>query len=131
MAFKVTAKAVRNNYGKIIRMGYCEAQNLFRFAERIAYTSGTYGWNADVFQIDSNTAIVRGYRPFGNVDCNYSLLKKYDEKAKEIYLTEKTENAREKVEKLLQEYVDLVAYNFKYKNPVLPYEEAESLGESA
>lgn len=63
-------KDVINKYSNIIYFGYCEIYKLTRYMERLGYTSGIYGWNADVFHIDNKTCIVTGYRPFGNIQGN-------------------------------------------------------------
>lgn len=80
---KMTKKSILNRYNNIIQIGYCNAQNLLKSYEPFGYTSGIYGWNADIYSF-KNTAIVTGYRPFGNIEPSYELIKKYDEKAKKI-----------------------------------------------
>lgn len=47
MKFKTTRKAVKENSGIILEVGYCELQNLLYFKDPAAYTCGVYGWNAD------------------------------------------------------------------------------------
>lgn len=66
MKHKTTEKAIEQNYYKIIKVGYCNLQYLLQYEEPVAYTSGVYGWNADVYDF-GNIAIVTGYRPFGNI----------------------------------------------------------------
>lgn len=59
-------KLTRNDLtGKpVIKVGYCAAHFLLKGLERVGYTSGVYGWNADVF--DAGAAyIVTGYRFHG------------------------------------------------------------------
>jgi hypothetical protein len=54
--------------------------NLLECEQKLGYTTGLYGWNADVYNYD-NVNIVTGYRCFGkNVD--YKIVKKFDNKAK-------------------------------------------------
>lgn len=64
---KTTKKAVEANFIKIIRVGYCDLQTLLGSARRHGYTSGVYGWNADIYDVGGGVAIVTGYRPFGKV----------------------------------------------------------------
>lgn len=78
---KITKKYVMNTYKNVIKVGYCDLQELLTFARQIGYTAGVYGWNANVYQVNLNTVIVTGYRPFGNIDTHYVFCKKYEEKA--------------------------------------------------
>lgn len=82
MKMQMTKKAVVNTYPHIICVSYCALQHLLRGISPIAYTSGIYGWNADVYSISKDTAIVTGYRPFGNICPSYELLDKCEERAK-------------------------------------------------
>ena len=83
MKVKVTKKQVQENYRNIINVGYCDLQYLLRFKEPSFYTTGVYGWNADVYQVNYNTCIVTGYRPFGNIS-NYELAREAEKKASDI-----------------------------------------------
>ena len=80
MKFKTTQK---KNYAAIISIGYCNAYYLLYFNSPIAFTSGVYGWNADIYDIN-NIAIVTGYRPFGNIHVDFDIIKKYNTEAKNI-----------------------------------------------
>ena len=65
MKYVTTKKAVISQYGdRIISVPYCALQSLLRFEDAQAYTSGTYGWGADVYDVNG-VALVTGYRPFG------------------------------------------------------------------
>ena len=63
----VTRKWVYNNFDNIIAVPYCALQGLLKDLSPQWYTSGIYGWNADIYCIDMETCIVTGYRPFGNI----------------------------------------------------------------
>jgi hypothetical protein len=68
MKTRVTAKWVRQNFTTIYSASYsalCDLQSAL--PDPAYYTCGVYGWNADVFILDTNTVVVAGYRPFGNV----------------------------------------------------------------
>lgn len=80
MKFRTTRKAVKENFAKVISVGYCTLQKLLIYETPIAYTCGVYGWNADIYAF-GNVAIVTGYRPFGD-DVDYNLCKEYERKAK-------------------------------------------------
>lgn len=83
MKFKTTKKAVMNNYGAVISIGYCQLQALLNYEKPIAYTANKYGWRADIYDIDG-TAIVTGYAPFGNIEASYELCEKYEKEARKI-----------------------------------------------
>ena len=83
MKYKTTQKAIKENYRKIINVGYAELQSLLKHLEPIAYTAGAYGWNADIYTIDG-VAIVTGYRPFGNIKADYDICEKYENEANQI-----------------------------------------------
>lgn len=82
MTYRTNIKDVKNSYEKVISVNYCGLQNLLRFESPVAYTSGVYGWNADIYEFN-NIAIVTGYRPFGK-RINYDILRKYEKKAEQI-----------------------------------------------
>lgn len=49
MKFRTTKKAIMANYGNVIKVDYCDLQNLLKYESPIAYTAGVYGWNADIY----------------------------------------------------------------------------------
>ena len=100
MKARVTAKQVRESYAYIIQIGYCDAYYLLGRNPHY-YTAGVYGWNADVFHIDQSTAIVTGYRPFGNIRPPYELVRKYEQKAEACYKAGKVD----KIPALLEAFV--------------------------
>lgn len=109
MKFKTTRKAVKENSGIILKVGYYDLQSLLYFRDADAYTCGVYGWNSDVYDF-GKVVIVTGYRPFGNYS-NYDLVREYDEKAYKIardYKNIDWETRSEAVNKLLDEFVNKV-----------------------
>lgn len=104
---KITKKQIMNGFKNIISCGYCEIQSLLQYKEANYYTTGTYGWNSDIYIINKDTAIVTGYRPFGNVESNYNTNKKYDKKANEIMIQypKKYEERKKELQQLLKQYV--------------------------
>jgi hypothetical protein len=83
MKFKTTQKNIKENYRAIISIGYCDAWYLLYFENPIAFTSGVYGWNADIYE-KNGVAIVTGYRPFGNIHVDYDVIREYNNRAKEV-----------------------------------------------
>ena len=74
MKTKTTKKAIMSAFENVIRVGYCDLQKALKWREPNFYTSGVYGWNADVYVIDCDTVIVTGYRPFGNIELSRSVI---------------------------------------------------------
>lgn len=83
MKVQTTKKAVKNNYSKIIRVGYCDLQTLLSLENPFAYTAGVYGWNANIYDLNG-IALVTGYRTFGDISPSCEIMEKYERKAKEI-----------------------------------------------
>ena len=97
MKTKITKKAVREKYPKIISVGYAVLQHLLTFEKPKFYTCGYEGWYADVYEMENfpGVAIVTGYQPFGNFKPSYNLLYEYDQKAVEV-LTSTTNYDKQK-----------------------------------
>ena len=114
MKFKTTKKQITNFYNTIIKTGYCSISYLLHYQEPNAYTSGTYGWNTDIYFIN-NIAISTGYRPFGNISPNYDLVDKYEKQARDIVLdyTLSYEHRKELVNALLNDFINEVINNEK------------------
>ena len=66
MKVKVTKKSIINNYRHVYVMDETKANTIFYGQSPAYYTSGVYGWNCDVYIIDSDTVVTAGYRPFGD-----------------------------------------------------------------
>lgn len=82
---RVTKKSVKENYKYQIEIPYGYAQHLLIGRNRSFYTTGVYGWNADVFHINNDVCIVTGYNPFGNNKPKTEIVKKYDDMARNSY----------------------------------------------
>ena len=85
----VTQKFVRGSFTNIICVPYFGLQDLLRYESPLWFTSGIYGWNADVYMIDFDTSIVTGYRPFGNIYPTYSLINAFNRTARKANTPEK------------------------------------------
>lgn len=82
MKYKTTKRDVLQGYSVVIEVGYAQLQNLLAYREPVAYTAGTYGWNADIYQTDTRGVVIcTGYRPFGRCKPKYELTRKYDRRA--------------------------------------------------
>ena len=51
MKLRATKKEMREGYDKVLRIGYCNAQNLLWGEEPFAYSTGRYGWCCDYYDI--------------------------------------------------------------------------------
>lgn len=114
MKVKVTKKELLNNFNYIIDIGYCNAQYLLYYQEPNYYTcSNLYGWYSDNYQINNNILISTGYNPISkNCNVNYDLIKKYDDKAHKIFLSDlKYETKKRKVNILLNLFIKEVLKN--------------------
>ena len=112
MKFRTTNKQIKNNYGYVFKIPYCDAWHLLRGREPEAYTAGVYGWNADVYS-HGGVAIVTGYRPFGK-SCNRDVLRKYEQKARKIYENDnikKYDTKIKKINKLLDEFINILIHH--------------------
>jgi hypothetical protein len=110
MKFKTTNKQIKNNYGYIVRVGYCDLQDLLHGAEPFAYTCGIYGWNADFYNIDG-VCICTGYRSLVGDNIPSDIIKKYQKKAKAIkekYNFTEYKKERAALERLRQKFADEV-----------------------
>ena len=104
MKFKTTRKAIVNGSTKLVYAGYCDLQTLLRNHSPIAYTSGVYGWNFDVYEVNGLT-ICTGYRGMPGRRANN--IDEYERKARAI-MDEYTRNYEERcadVENLLNEFI--------------------------
>ena len=107
MKFKTTKKAMKENYNKIAKIGYCNAQFLLKYIEPTAYSTRAEGWACDYYDING-ILISTGYAPIEpkNTNCTYDIVKIYDDKAREIvYGNDDYKTKVEKVNVLLSEFV--------------------------
>lgn len=111
MKFKTTKAAINEGYYFKICVGYCDLQALLQFENPVAYTSGCYGWNSDIYDLGhitgyDNACVVTGYRPFGNISSDYEHNRKYEKAAQEIVHDYKRdyEERKAEVQKLIKEW---------------------------
>ncbi len=108
MKFEVSKKEMRNNYDRIISIGYCNAQWLLKYEEPIAYSTRVEGWACDYYDIDG-VLISTGYAPLTakNTHSNYDIVHRYNEQAEKIACdcTLSYEEQKAQVNALLKDYV--------------------------
>lgn len=108
MKAKTTNKQIKENFNKVLSVGYCDAQYLLQYKKPFAYTCGVYGWNADFYEI-GNFCISTGYRPIGE-KVDYTLLQELEKQAINICLYHNLDNEtrKNKIDELLEELVKSV-----------------------
>lgn len=84
MKYKATMKDVKNSHYKVVKIGYCDLQDLLGFESPSAYTCGTYGWNADIYEVAPGVCICTGYRPFGTAPKSYAQVREFNRRAQAI-----------------------------------------------
>ena len=83
MKLKATKKAIRNSGYNVLKIGYCNAQNLLRHKSPFAYSERREGWACDYYDING-VYISTGYDPIGKA-VNYEMLREYENKARKIW----------------------------------------------
>ena len=108
MKFKTTKKAMKENYNTILKIGYCNIQNLLQYEDAIAYSTRAEGWACDYYKV-GNVIICEGYAPIGK-SVSYDLQKKYNDLAEEIRYNNdvKWEDKKELLHDLLVQFVNEV-----------------------
>ena len=101
MKYKTTRKAVVAGSPRLVSVGYCDLQTLLRYHFPIAYTSGVYGWNFDVYEIH-NLTICTGYRGMPGRTANN--IRKYEEAARDALERLDWKEAETEIERLLVEF---------------------------
>ena len=106
---KIARKEVKG-FKNIISVGYCSLNYLLMYKDANFYNVGTYGWNYDVYVINSDTVIVTGYRPLvGNIKPDYTVTKNFNLKAQEIYNNKNLtfEEKQEKINETLENFINV------------------------
>lgn len=104
----MTRKEIMNNFIHVYSVGYGDLQHLFRFCNRIGYNSGVYGWNYDVFSLDNgNIAICTGYRSTPGKSIDRDIIRKYEQKAKDILCdySYQYDEQKKRIDKLIKKFV--------------------------
>ena len=96
-------------------IAYADLQNVLTFHNAIAYTSGVYGWNSDIYLLRGNTYISTGYRPCGYSLKDYWIVIALDRKASELrsYTSGlKYDEMKDEIEKLFKLFCKIVSLDF-------------------
>ena len=101
MKFKTTRKSIVSNSPRLVSVGYCDLSTLLRYHSPIAYTSGVYGWNFDVYEVNGLT-ICTGYH--GMPGRRAKNAGEYERKAREAVENLDWKEAEAEIERLLTEF---------------------------
>lgn len=107
MKTKTTRNIIMRTSNNVKCTGYCDLQALLRNHEPLAYNSGIYGWNFDVYEVYGVT-ICTGYRNMPGTRCKG--ISEFEEKAVAIWDWHDNRPFEEKqnaVEELLKEFCKL------------------------
>jgi|WetSurMetagenome_2_1015567.scaffolds.fasta_scaffold268532_2 hypothetical protein len=113
---KVSAKWIKESFGKRLSIGYCSIQFLLKYEEPEYYTCGGSGWNSDNYYFPEYGLLVStGYNPVsGTIKVDYNLMESYNNKAKQAiaqstgYDTDSEKKRMKEVSKLLDEFLQEV-----------------------
>lgn len=109
MKFRTTRKAIKENYGTIIKVSYCGLQNLLTHLEPTSYVTRAEGWAADIYELAPDVALVTGYAPFGNVIAYYDICRRYNNEALTIIRTiDDYEEQKKQLDRLINEFLEEV-----------------------
>lgn len=110
MKTRTTKKYINNMYNNKIKIGYCNLQWLLSRTDPAYYITRAEGWAADIYIINSDTVIITGYAPFGNITIPYEKRCEYESKAEQIACNYKLtfEEQRDALDVLINEFVEEV-----------------------
>ncbi len=80
--YRVSKKEIKATNNTVLKVPYCELQNLLAYSEPFAYSAGVYGWACDYYDI-GGAVISTGYAPIGET-VPYNLLDRYERAAEEV-----------------------------------------------
>ena len=100
---KTTLKAIRNSHVFVVPVGYCQLQFLLNYRSPVAYATGTYGWNCDLYSLSPDVGICTGYRTAGNVNYPFDRIREFDNRAAKI--DRLAPDCRQQFDKLIDEFV--------------------------
>lgn len=101
MKVKTTRKNIVSSSPRLVSAGYCDLQTLLRYHSPVAYTSGIYGWNFDVYEVHGLT-ICTGYRGMPGRRANN--IRKYEQAARDALERLDWKEAEQEIERLLTEF---------------------------
>ena len=107
MKLKTTKKVIKENYSKIIGIGYCNAQTLLKYENEFGYSAGQNGWACDYYEIN-NVCISTGYAPLRGIEYSYDILNEYEKQAQNIDsdYSKTWEERKERIQPLIRQFIN-------------------------
>ena len=111
MKLQTTKTNIKNNFGTVLTVGYCEIEYLLSYCSPFAYSAGVYGWNCDFYAPSTKyngVCLATGYNTdrLGGKRVNYELVKEYEQKAHELLNDYHSQiNKREALNILIDEFI--------------------------
>lgn len=110
MKLKTTRKEILKSGCKVVSCGDGDLQNLLTYRSPFAYSTRAEGWACDYYQI-SDIIISSGYSTIGD-RLDYTVIKKYDDRARAIKNTLRDHAAAEKeIEIIINDFIQEVTKN--------------------
>ena len=112
MKLQTTKTNIKNNFGTVLTVGYCELQYLLNYSNAFAYSAGVYGWSCDFYTPSTKyngVCLATGYNTdrLGGKRVSYELVKEYEQKARELVTDYNTQiNKREALNTLIDEFIE-------------------------
>ena len=112
MKLQTTKTNIKNNFGTVLAVGYCELQYLLNCCSPFAYSAGVYGWVCDYYTPSDKfrgVCLATGYNTdrLGGKRVSYELVKEYEQKAHELVCDYNTQiNKREALNILIDEFIE-------------------------
>lgn len=102
----MTKKELNNGFSKVLRIGFCDLQDLTAYCKKIGYNSGVYGWNWDAFILNYDIAICTGYRSMTGDNITPECMDEINEKIKEYKAVDKSGDWHKMGEKIRKIAID-------------------------
>lgn len=111
MKFKTTTRELKQGIPVLYlySTGYETLNYLLNYIEPVAYSSGVYGWNYDVYKLSGGYYICTGYRGMKGHYIPYAITKQYNDEARKIILSDRTTDEKiSEVNKLISEFTKAI-----------------------
>lgn len=104
---RATRKDIYNGAARVVRVGYCGAQNLLCGVDAFASNAGVYGWNWSAYKPANDIVICTGYRNLTGIDAN-KITAKYDDAARAVRVdyTINWDEKKKKLNAIFDEWLD-------------------------
>lgn len=109
---KTTKKEINARYKKVIRVGYCELQTLLQGIAPTSHNAGIYGWNWDCIEINSDIAVVTGYRNLTGKRLPDNKTAEFEQKAEKINQLHNWKQEETERKKLITEFINFIDKNY-------------------